>query len=167
MWLLQNFAHAMTALLSWHVQRFVWSDGLWLNYSEMKFSLNLKFEQKTVSEMGPSVIHICIDKGLLLIWQQIIIKTNGELWLTITFWIMFTTSLFLFLFKNCSWKGSSTITQPISSRETLANPKCCCHKYMGSKLVHSCTCRWSGMFGWMISLKTLTRSGNILWDFEC
>ena len=40
-WSPQNFAHDMTAVLSWHVQNLLQSDGQLLDYSKAKSPLNL------------------------------------------------------------------------------------------------------------------------------
>ena len=50
-WLLKNIAHDMTAMLSWHVQKFI---AIWwqiLIHSKMKFPLNLNCDAKIFSEM--------------------------------------------------------------------------------------------------------------------
>ena len=50
---LQIFVHGRTAVLSWHVQNLLRSDGQQQNYSKGKFPSNLNCGQKIVSETGP------------------------------------------------------------------------------------------------------------------
>ena len=48
-----KFAHDTTAVLSWHVQKLLRSDGQQRSYGKAKFPSNLNFGQKTVSETDP------------------------------------------------------------------------------------------------------------------
>ena len=52
-WLLQNFVNGTTAVLSWHVQNLLRSDGQHRNYSKARFPSKLNCGQKIFSEMGP------------------------------------------------------------------------------------------------------------------
>ena len=54
-WLLWNFAHSTTAVLSWHVQKFVaiWYITTEWNYTQTNFPSNLNYNGKIVGEMGP------------------------------------------------------------------------------------------------------------------
>ena len=47
----KNFAHAMTAWLSWHVQNFYWSDIYVSNYSKTNFPSIFSFGWQIISKM--------------------------------------------------------------------------------------------------------------------
>ena len=52
-WSLQIFVHGTTAVLSWHVQNLLQSNGQQQSYGKAKFPSNLNCGQKNVSETGP------------------------------------------------------------------------------------------------------------------
>ena len=55
-WSLQFFVHGKPAVLSWHVQKFVRSDGQQRNHSKVKFPSNLNCGQKYLVKRAPVVI---------------------------------------------------------------------------------------------------------------
>ena len=62
-WSLQNFVHGTTAVLSWHVQKFV---AIWLPATELQQGeVSIEFELRAISSNGP------VTCGLHYKWQQL------------------------------------------------------------------------------------------------
>ena len=73
-WSLQNVEHGTTAVLSWHVQKFVviWWPATELQHDEVSIEFQMNCGQKTVSETGPlAAIFWWIGDGnyILHIWR--------------------------------------------------------------------------------------------------